>query len=284
MKFFAKRVYGFDPTRWPTISFSLAANRDLLLQQSEIGDYIVFVGTQDDPTAEEDRGRILGSARIGRTPVNTLDLIAAPDEKPRYDFNDDGSFRWPYAVAMTKAWAFPAKPRLLDVIARQLPMNAISQAVLLNDEDSSAIQALVGVEIEIPNSATIERLRTLEAALTRGQPTTGVPPVAWSRTVTHTIGNASVTYVMRYGNTDCWKIGHATNERLRLAEVNKHIPIEITGTNWNLCLIQRWQNEEQAYAMEQRLLGILTERRSQGERVICSEAQLNDAWFRAVGA
>jgi hypothetical protein len=281
MKIFATRVWGFDPAYWPVITFGLEGNRDRLLKQSQVGDCIVFVGTQNAPTHESERGRLLGIAQIGRIATDTLSVVPQSVLHP-HDYDEYGNFRWPKALAMTRAWAFNEKPLLKDVLSKQLPFNATAQAVLLSDEDAERIKNLRAAEIVIPSSHTIEKLQKLEMALSNGKPTKGVIPSAWNSNVTRTLGNPSVTYAMRYGTTDCWKIGHTTNTQQRLNEVKKHIPHEITNAQWALYLTQKWADENMAYAMEQKLFSLLEKQRTEGERVRCSEALLMESWARAV--
>lgn len=283
MRIFATRVWGFDPVSWPVITFGLEGNRGRLLKESEVGDCILFVGTQGEPTDEEERGRLLGIARIGRIPVETLSVLDPSAVSP-HDYDEHGRFRWPKALAMTQAWAFRTKPYLKDVLAAQLPYNATTQAVPLDERDATAVMELEAEEIMIPSSEPIERLRTLEAALSAGKPTRGVVPTAWSREVGRTLGNPSVTYAMRYGKTDCWKIGHAVDAKTRLAEINRHVPHEVTGARWALWRVQKWPDETMAYAMEQKLFGALVGCRTEGERVRCPESSLHEAWMKAIGA
>lgn len=282
MKVFATRVWGFDPTTWPVITFGLEGNRDRLLKESEIGDCILFVGTQGEPTHEEERGRLLGIAQIGRIPVNSLDVLEPSAISP-HDYDDQGNFRWPKALVMTRAWAFRSSPLLKDVLSQQLPFNATSQAVLLDATDAAAVMNLEKDEIAIPASKSIEDLRTLEVALSRGKPTTGIKPTEWTSEVTHSLGNQSVTYAMRYGKSDCWKVGHTTDAQQRLNDVNKHIPHEITGEKWTLFRVQKWPDEMMAYAMEQKLLSVLNNYRTEGERVKCKEQDLHKAWMNSIG-
>lgn len=282
MKIFATRVWGFDPATWPLITFGLEGNRDRLLQNSEIGDYILFVGTQNEPTEESDRGRLLGISHIGRVPVDSLSVLA-PSAIGTHDYDERGNFRWPKALVMTRAWKFKSKPLLREVLAEQLPYNATTQAVLLNEADTNAIMNLEAEEVPIPLSESIENLRTLEIALERGRPTRGVIPVAWSQEIIRTFGSPSVTYLMRYGNTDCWKIGHTKNVKERLAEINRHVPHELTGVKWTLTRTQQWPDEEGAYKMEQKLFNLVTIYRTEGERVRCSEKILHDAWIKSIG-
>ena len=102
MKVFITRVWGFDPERWPVITFGLEGNRDNLLQDSSPGDRIVFVGTLREPTPEPLRGRLLGMAEIGRIAVDTLDVIGEDVRGPQ-DYDEAGHFRWPKAILMVSA-------------------------------------------------------------------------------------------------------------------------------------------------------------------------------------
>lgn len=63
---FIKRFWGFDPVYWPIVSFSQNGSLDALLAQSQPGDTIVFVGTQGPETKEQEQGKLLGFAELGR--------------------------------------------------------------------------------------------------------------------------------------------------------------------------------------------------------------------------
>jgi len=61
MRVFAKRSYAFDPVRRPIIEFGKARNRDdALIQASEEGDCLVFVGTQSAPDGARGTREALG--------------------------------------------------------------------------------------------------------------------------------------------------------------------------------------------------------------------------------
>jgi len=92
---------------------------------------------------------------------------------------------------------------------------------------------------------------------------------------------AAHTYSFRFGRRNLWKIGHAQDLDNRLAEVNKHVPEEAVGEKWERYLIQKWPDSETAYEMEQTVLVILTARRTVGERVICNQRELEEAWTKA---
>lgn len=283
MKIFITRVWGFDPSTWPVITFGLEGNRDNLLRDSAPGDRIVFVGTLREPTAESLRGRILGMAEIGRRAVNTLDVIS-PEARTADDFDANGSFKWPKAILMVKAWRFEPQPMLLDVLAEQLPYHATSQAVLLSPEDAASIMALTAVEVLLPETDVLQKARLLDQALSQGKPTTGPTPNSWTGSTGRDVDRRAFTYAFRFGNTEVWKIGHAVDVSERLKQVNQHIPTEIISQQWRPVMQHAWNSEVDAHGMEQRVFKALAEHRTAGERVRCHERVLMSAWMLAIGA
>lgn len=109
-------------------------------------------------------------------------------------------------------------------------------------------------------------------------PTKGPRPTNYTALISRTMGEPSWTYALRYGASDLWKIGHAQNVDARIAEVNKHIPHELTGDRWQPFARVRWPDSLAAYEMEQRLFAALSEKRTQGERVRCPAEDLIAAW------
>lgn len=117
------------------------------------------------------------------------------------------------------------------------------------------------------------------------QPTasTGPRPVSWSREVTRADGPAQ-TYALRFGDTDLWKIGFASDARSRVSVINRHLPTELVDITWVLVRSFRWPNQLAAYAMEQEVLTILASERTIFERVRCSPERLASAWDQARAA
>lgn len=113
----------------------------------------------------------------------------------------------------------------------------------------------------------------------RQGPTTGPVPTAFVATVVRSLDRESWTYVLRYGESDLWKIGHTQDVAARLVDVNRHLPIEVTGVDWRLHARLMWPDSAAAYAMEQRLFRTLSRHRTHGERVRCSTLDLGAAWM-----
>ena len=282
MKLFATRVWWFDPSIWPVVPFNISGNRTNLLRNSDPGDAVVFLGTKGDPTPDALRGRLLGVAQFGRKEVDTLDVVPKKNI-PEELFDENGSIRWPKALVMTRAWRFKDPlPLVNEVLESRLPYAASSRAVELGDKDTEAVMNLAAEEFPVPETPTLLELRGQEAALTQGRPTTGVIPSAWETIVTRSLGNASVTYAFRFGTTNYWKIGHTANHDRRLKEVNAHVPTEFLKQKWEAYKIHTWDDELLARDMEQRLFDILSEDRTEGERVCCPQERLDSAWIKSI--
>lgn len=281
MQLFAKRVWGFDPENWPLVVFGKPGNCDALCRQAKAGDRVILVGTQGDETAVENQGRVLGMAEFDRTVVKTADVVP-PEERRPVDYDENGELKWPVGLPMVRAWAFPTRPRVTEVLAEQLSFEATVRAVLLNDVDGAAILALPSEELAVPNNEVLNKRRAHLDALRSLRPTTGPAPAAWSTTVTRTLGDPAFLYAARFGGLDVWKVGWSGDVAARIAAFNEHVPHEVLNKKWTLFLQQRRDDEVKAHSAEQALLALLHGYRSVGERVLCSEKVLRSAWSSAL--
>ena len=109
-------------------------------------------------------------------------------------------------------------------------------------------------------------------------PTTGPRPTSWTGLVSRNASVHAYAYVFQFGGREAWKIGHAIDVKDRLAEVNKHVPYEILGEQWRVCHSHICSTQDEAYAVEQRLLALLRTSTSVGERVTCTRAAIDAAW------
>ncbi len=276
MKIFATRVWGFDPWNWPVVVFGREGDLNSLLARSSPGDRIVFAATLDQERVEpQNRGRLLGMAEFGRQIVRTEKLVQREHMSP-HDLDETGRVRWPYALPMTKAWRFPDIPGTVDTLGHQLPYNATSQAVLLDDDETRAIGRLRIESVELP--PVVEPYRAVVDALPRGKPTTGPTPTSASFSVERVAEQRAFTYCLQFGKRELWKIGHTVDPKQRLCEVNTHVPSEVLGERWQIVLTHPWDSSSDAQAMEQRVLKALERFRTEGERVLCSRKELDRGW------
>lgn len=278
MRVFIKRFWGFDPIDWPIVSFSQRGSLRRLITDPDPENIVVFVGTQTEDTVVGDRGRLLGFAMFGRKPVESRRLLtpAVLDRAPK---NSAGELKWPYAVPILRAWRFPQKPGLTEVLGRQLTRAAISNVEELTGDERDRVLAVPREEVDCARTAAIRDQRDSLMAGLRDGGTFGPPPVSFTASLQREAMREAHTYVFRFGATDVWKIGwtHDLGERLR--NVNAHVPHEVLGQTWQAHWHQTWATAAQAHAMEQRVLAAFPMAERTGERIRCPEDQLLGIWF-----
>ena len=184
---------------------------------------------------------------------------------------------------MLRAWRFDPAPLANEVFEnKNLPHNAQTQAVELLERDEATIRELNWVEVELPQTAERERQQRIADAL-NPEPTKPGPVAApGTHEVTVTDKDEVWTYAARFGSSSTWKIGQTSNLDKRLGELNAHVPVEYLAEQWWIGRHHKWTSVERAQEMEQRVLQILDDKRTVGERVQCGEKQLDDAWIEAI--
>lgn len=278
MRLFATRVWGFGFSRVPLATFGVKGHVDRLLRLADRGDRVVFVGTQTERTEQQNRGKILGMGEIGFEPLRTLDLVGRAELDDR-DFDAAGNFKFPHAVALTRAWRFEPPKLLTQTISRQLSMVATSGVEEIDDPaDVAAILTLAAIEMDLPVVPALERMRRLNDALRN---TIGPRPTEGSYEVSRTLEGETWAYGLRFGKRDVWKIGWAVDIDGRCAEINQHIPVELGLEQWRVAFRQKMNDRQSAYDMEQRVLELLSAKRKGFERVHCSQSEMQSVWQQA---
>lgn len=276
MRIFAKWFYGFNPVTWPCVS--LSGNGAAHFRRNVLpGDVVAFVGANRAPTPAEDRGRLLGMATVSDRERLTLDLVL-PEFLGDRQFNDRGEMRWPAAFAMLQAWHFPGKPRIEEVIGRQLSPKCRMYVDEFTAEEACAVLALAVVPEAVADTPQrTADLEETEAAL-GGKLSVGPVPSRWTALVMHGLDRPATTYAFRFGETDVWKIGWALDPSRRLAEINRHVPVEVLGVQWHAVLSSAQASPLAARELEQKLLGLLSGHRTTGERLLCAFDAMQEAW------
>ena len=282
MKIFIKRFYGFDPIDWPVVAFGLKGSLDSLLAQSQPGDLMAFVGTKGEKTSEEDRGNLLGLAEFGRRRFHSRQALP-PESFSKAEKGSNGDIKWPHAVLMTRAWKFTDEPLpvMTEVLGRQLPMSAMTNAILLLPDEQRRLLVLKRVEIDVGITQAIRDERESIASAVGTGGTMGPIPSSFSTIMVRDAVREACTYAFQFGNRNVWKVGWAHNLAERLAQLNNHIPHEILREKWGNGWFQPWASADQAYAMEQRILRSFADADLYGERVHCTKEQLEAAWRKA---
>jgi hypothetical protein len=163
-----------------------------------------------------------------------------------------------------------------------LTFQATLRAARLEEEDARAALALPKIEVQLPPLPYLKRLREMVDAIRADGATTGPVPSTRLQTVAQDAMHEAWTYAMQFGRRNIWKVGHTQDLARRLTELNQHIPSEELGECWAILLHERWESSLRAYEMEQRVLGALGPRRTEGERIRCSKVELHAAWARSV--
>ena len=207
-----------------------------------------------------------------------MDTSGEPDA-----YFKDSKYRWPEAIPMLRAWRFDPSPLASEVFENgNLPPHAQTQAVPLSKADEQAILSLNWVKVELPQTEERQRQQQRSNALS-AHPTKPGPVVSpGTRMITVSDKDKAWTYAARFGTSSIWKIGQTNDLKGRIQELNAHVPVEHLKEEWRIAWHHEWRSTEEAQEMEQCVLTILSDKRTQGERLRCSEKELEGAWVRAI--
>lgn len=282
MKIFIKRFYGFNPIEWPVVSFSQPGSLHSLLEKSEAGDLMAFVGTKGDQTKTEHQGKLLGLAEFGRKQLTSRQTLP-PESFRKAEKGPNGDIKWPYALLITRAWEFTNNPlpNLKDVIGRQLPQSARSHAILLEPYEQQSILALPRREINVAFTRAIFDEREEIAKIVGSGGTMGPIPSSFTTEVTRDCFKEAFTYAYQFGSENAWKVGWAHKAEKRLGELNKHIPYKIIKQKWGNGFTQSWASADQAYAMEQDIFRQFPDADKEREIIYCNKDQIWNAWLKS---
>jgi hypothetical protein len=277
MRVFARRSPYFSDVERVAVAFENENSRARLIKASDGIGLLAVVGLSHEPTSPGVRGRLLGLVEFAAVPVplsELLDATEAADLPPK-----------PYAVPVLRAWSF-ADPlmRASDAFQDPLSIDPTERVVELTGTEADLIQLLPKTEVQPPYEAIRRQSYALAKSLQTASPTTGPKPVGWTAEVTYDPDAEALTYLMRFGEREVWKVGFTQDIDRRLGELNLHVPHEALGEKWRLVRTRRWGNSILAYEMEQRLLSAFARYRSVGERVLCTEENVQMIWNSDSGA
>lgn len=310
MRLWVVHMNGFTPNTWPVVSFPEAGCVTRL--KREIDDAgpntrVLFLGTLGKDTAEHERGRLLGLAEVYDQPIyDTNEVIDDchkwKDKKKTKRSNIyklDGTIRWPTGLAIKRAWFFDQPPDAKDeqLLGRKSEKGSkiyihYETGMAWEIWDNTRIENIMALPLSGPEYPSIRSEMADWTGLPTG-PTSGPPPSkgdssSQTKFKPKAPPDRAYTYVLRFGGSDCYKIGYTTKLHERLTSINAHIPKEILqdGMHWKRYCYHGWSGkdcEEHAFQCEGILLNqLLKERRTLGERVRCTEAELKRVWQEAI--
>lgn len=190
MTLFMKKTWGFSEPCGP-LQFSKRGSRENARRDLQPGDRVVIVGTETDDTDPEERGMILGMMEPTTTPVMSLDFSV---RRRRQDYNKDGEYKWPFALALHRAWRASPKVRFKEITERNYTMDGVGGIVALTAGESSQVERLSFEPIELLRSVRILGRQIGMEAARRAQ-----TPAPWTTRsgVMHMRRAPAYTYGMR---------------------------------------------------------------------------------------
>lgn len=280
MTVFMTKVWGFEEPSTP-LQFAEEGWRENTRAKLSEGDLVILVGTQNERTVEEERGRVLGMMEPSTIPVLWTDFRMRTSNE---DFND-GKYRWPYGLLNHRAWKFIHPPSLTEISSRTFHMDSARGIVELTDSEAAKILAYPKKEVELYKSTrTVKRLEGEEAARRHGAP----PPTENVRRSIMQMRRApAYTYAMCIDNADSisFKIGWAFDYKARERQFNQASLPKLGGLKYETKFNELWNTAMQAFQMEQSLLNRFKKHRHPyNQEVICgiSSEELRIAWIEYI--
>jgi hypothetical protein len=196
---YATKVWGFASADWPLITFSKEGVRNRLAKQWQPGDTMLLIGTQQEPTDVQDRGKILGYVEFTSIPVLTRNIVAPEILAIHGD-------KWPYALLCTESWKLEDPPVfkefLPEVAAKNPGMTLAIGYTELPPEEEMHIRQLPVHHETLPRNEDAQRAvdqTNLTAALRSG----GRGPVTFTGTYEVTRHSAPAeTYLLQHRTND----------------------------------------------------------------------------------
>jgi hypothetical protein len=187
MTVYMTKVWGFGVPCGP-LQFSTNGWRDRAREVLQPGDLVVLVGTKSEETAPRSQGRLLGMMEPTSEVARSLDFQL---QKRAVDYDDEGNYRWPYALLNRRAWKFLNPPLLEEISSRPFAMDSALGIVPLTATEAGHIERLPKEEVPLlaPVRA-VARIEGEDVARRRAAP----PPTTQRAGVMHVRHAPAYTY------------------------------------------------------------------------------------------
>lgn len=295
-KLFLTKQWGFQPEKYPTTGFTVAGARENFLRAAGRDDWIVIAGTKGPPTLQEEQGRLLGMCLLGHEDIDADAILKeiGTELSPR-EIDEDGFYRWRYAMPILHARRFlkqPELPDLEDIFGSYLPglewaTYAIDLSERFGPEAIERIRDLPSNPCAIADIPALESERIFGEHLGRKKRggNTGPPPSTVRRGSQREAGTG-VAYLLKLkGRPDpFFKIGYTHDFLERLATLNKEIRPGVTGCEWEQVKTETFEKETYAHRFEQAVLQRLGDKLVEGENEIvrASQKEIDKVWIEAL--
>lgn len=288
-KLFLTKTWGFNPEEYPFVGFSSKAGQNKYLKEASRDDWVVIVGTREEPTPPEQQGKILGICKLGKEkidPVTVLNEIGTTI-KP-HEYKKNGEYRWLWALPMLKAKKLDPPVDCNSVIGSYLPGQ--HWATYAQDVEAklgvSAVKDLLSLnykDCEVHDITSLNQANVFSDTLNleRNYGRTGPPPSSKRSGSERELGKG-YTYALKLigRDFDAFKIGMTHDVEVRLKTLNSEIRPVVTGCSWEPFLIQSFLTEQMANNFEQIILNHFVDYKFYGEREIIkvSPKELLSIW------
>jgi hypothetical protein len=273
------KVWGFSEPVGP-LQFGLSGYRDGAIKLLKPGDLVVLVGTLDEPTPEDEWGKLVGMMEPTTEPVSSLDFL---EPRAPSDFNAEGEYKWPFGLLNRAAWRFSEPRRLFsDFSGRRFNMDSAQGIVPLLPDEAAAILALPRTPSPLLSSfRTTLRLEGEDAARRRAAP----PPTTTRTGVMHMRRAPASTYLLELERGRerelGFKVGWAFDWKARRRGFIQAAMPSIGGLNYRGRRHHIWPTAMDAFRMEQALLRQFDSARHPQNREVLTGVtfdELDDAW------
>lgn len=200
------------------------------------------------------------------------------------DYDEDGTYKWPYGLLNVRAWTLEDRPLLTEISDRKFSMDAVRSIVALTDVEARKVEALAKRPAKMAQATATAQERIAQA--TGHQSYAAPPPTTSRRGVMHMRRARAYTYLMELvgATKPTHKIGWAFDWKARENTFNHHALPELGGLRYKTMQHHLWSTATEAFRMEQTLL-----RKFQAEREACNNeiivgverSDIDRAWFVA---
>ncbi|MFP1632917.1 GIY-YIG nuclease family protein [Zhengella sp. ZM62] len=252
---------------WP-LTFGSKAARTQARRALTEGDFVFTVGTKQEPTAPEDRGRVLGLYQVSDLEVNTRDYanqIADSILKER------AVVEFPVAMHPIAVWEITDPNNIFSDIVGRLTrthhLTARNTVAEIDGETGQALLALKRRPVQLAKPTTF---------LGRGlvaQKDSKLAPKHEGE-FSGRFGDHAIWYVYALALEDrakrllALKLGYSNEPEQRCNAYQTPMAGEVTGLSWRLAMKQPTGSEDEARQVEQELLKRFESNRLQSNREI----------------
>jgi hypothetical protein len=146
-RYFWTKVWGAPHApEQSALLFNSEGARDTALGVLKQGDIVVYLTSDRAESDPNFRGRVSGAVEIEGNPVIAADLGILERSRPQ-DFREDGRFRWPFGVSITRCWRVVDQESSNNLIPTHAE-KGIAGAITVHEMSASEISRFQSLRVE----------------------------------------------------------------------------------------------------------------------------------------